>query len=485
MKRACKAGCAAILIFAAVTPGVPGRAQTLEELELRSPGPFADAVAAYIYGYPLLMIGVTGRISTTVATAGDRLGAAPLNQFGKEPKLPDSTFTAVVLPSTSTLYASAFLNLKAGPVLLHIPNMGNRFFIMQMLDAWTNVSVDSPGSRQSSPPGDYALVGPDYTGGQPEGTVKMIRMPTNTMWIIGRIFTNDTDWDNKEIFNYIYPQLTLRPLTPPNYVAPSNLPIEPMPDVVTPPVNQVAGMDACAFFSQMATMMYYNPPIPGQDDQIVKALDKLGLLEGSFDCTKSNNIPALQLAVATARNFLNQASTPSPTTTQWTISLGVGIYGKQYLLRAEVALHALGANNPVDAVYGVTFFDGKGKALDGSKNYKIHFDKTGGQSIPPIDGNGFWSLTIYDAQGKLIPYSNGMTYNAIGIPFVQKHSACLNSDGSLDLYLQAKPPTGTAALCNWLQTPASGPYQAFLRMYWPDPAILNKQWVPPPIMTNP
>jgi hypothetical protein len=266
MKRLWKATCVvAITVAVATVASAQERGETLEELEFRSPGSFADAVAAYIYGYPLLMIGVTGRIATTVATAGDRLGAAPLNQFGKEPKLPDSTFTAVVLPSTSTLYASSFLNLKDGPVILHLPEMGNRFFIMEMLDAWTNVSPESPGSRQGSRAGDYALVGPDYTGEQPVGTMRMIRMPTNTMWIIGRIFTNNTDSDNNEIFNHIYPKLTLTPLKQAKgYVPPANLPVEPMPDVVTSPVNQVAGMDACAFFSQMASMMYYNPPIPGR-----------------------------------------------------------------------------------------------------------------------------------------------------------------------------------------------------------------------------
>jgi len=77
-----------------------------------------------------------------------------------------------------------------------------------------------------------------------------------------------------------------------------------------------------------------------------------------------------------------------------------------------------------------------------------------------------------------------MTYNAIGIPFVQQHSACLNSDGSLDLYLQNLPPPAGIPFCNWLQTPASGPYQAFLRMYWPDPVILNSKWIPPPILKN-
>ena len=95
MKRLCKATCVVVLTVVAIAASAQQRGETLEELEFRSPGPFADAVAAYIYGYPLLMIGVTGRIATTVATAGDRLGAAPLNQFGKEPKLPDSSFTAM------------------------------------------------------------------------------------------------------------------------------------------------------------------------------------------------------------------------------------------------------------------------------------------------------------------------------------------------------------------------------------------------------
>src|SRR5437879_6366430 len=181
MKRLCKTTFAVAMTLAVAVAGAQQPGQTLEELERHASGPFIDAVEAYIYGYPLLMIGVTGRTSTTVATAGDRLGAAPLNQFGKEPKLPDSTFTAVVLPSTSTLYASSFLNLKAQPIVLHVPSSGGRFFIMQMLDAWTNVSAQSPSSRQpnNNKPGDYLLVGPDYTGQIPGGFVDVIRMPTN------------------------------------------------------------------------------------------------------------------------------------------------------------------------------------------------------------------------------------------------------------------------------------------------------------------
>ena len=101
--------------------------------------------------------------------------------------------------------------------------------------------------------------------------------------------------------------------------------------------------------------------------------------------------------------------------------------------------------------------------------------------------NGFWSLTIYDHFGKLVPNNYGITYNAIGGAMVQGHSACFNPDGSLDLYLQSTPPAAGIPYCNWLPTPtdaAGNPYIAFLRMYWPKEAILQKDWTPPPIVTN-
>jgi DNA sulfur modification protein DndE len=473
---------------------------SLQNLGRGGSGTFLNAVNAYIYGYPLLMFGVTGRTGTTVMNPGDRLGAAPLNQFGKEPRLPDYTFTAVVLPSTTTLYASSFINLKAEPVILHIPNMEGRFFIMQMLDAWTEVSPRSPSPRLQSQPGDYALVGPDFIG-TPAGSYQdIIRMPTNSMWIIGRIYTTGTDPDVLDVKTNIYPGLTLTPLskyiTPP-YVAPADLPLEPMVDFITPPLNQVAGMDACAFFGAMAAMMQYNYPIPTQDDTIVQKLKAIGFVQQDmspaykpYDCTMATNLPTLQLAVATSRLLLAQAPTPPPTKTFWTMATTkVGTYGSDYLLRAEVAQQALGANNPLDAVYGYTQKDGRNRDLDGTRTYTIHFGPlTADDRTPPIHDGGFWSLTIYDHQGKLVAnqdaINNGVKYNAIGGMMVQGHNACLNADKSLDLYLSpTAPPKGTIQFCNWLPLPnTTESFIAFLRMYWPTDAILNKDWVPPRIV---
>jgi hypothetical protein len=482
-------------MLALVMAGSAAKAQTLQQIENGQPQLFVDAVESYIYGYPLMMVGVTGRTATTVPDAMTKLGAAPLNQFGKELRLPDATFKDVVLPSTTTLYASSFLNLAEEPVILHIPYMGNRFFLLQMLDGWTNVSMKSPGSRLGSQEGDYALVGPNWNGQLPFGLRETIQMPTNTMWIIGRIYTNGTQWDLNEVVQFIYPGLTLTPLSrfrrgP--YTPPSDLPVQPYADVKTTPLNQVAGMDACAFFQNMAAMMIYNRPIAGQDDAMLPKLANVGLFQDHYyDCTAigRDTMDTLQKGVAAARAFLNIAPTPPQTATKWTMSLGVGTYGDNYLLRAEVAKDALGANNPIDAVYGYTTNDGTNALLDGANNYKIHFAPPGvSQGIPPVNPKGFWSVTIYNADGTLVANdaatNAGVNYNAIGVPYVQGHMAQFNMDGSLDLYLQTNPPPAGTAFKNWLPTPKTGNYIVFLRMYWPDQTIQSGQWIPPAIVKN-
>jgi hypothetical protein len=68
-------------------------------------------VAAYIYGYPLVMEDVTERIATNVSNATTALGRARINQFSNNP-LPNASYTDIVLPSVSTPYSNAFLDLS-------------------------------------------------------------------------------------------------------------------------------------------------------------------------------------------------------------------------------------------------------------------------------------------------------------------------------------------------------------------------------------
>lgn len=214
------------------------------------------------------------------------------------------------------------------------------------------------------------------------------------MWIIGRIYTNGTKPDIDESTKSLYPTLTLTPLSQINNAAshpPTNLPLQPMVDTLTAPLHQVGGMDACAIFENLAAMMMFNPSIAVQDDNILSKLRGVGLVAGQpFDCTElqqnRTKLATLQLAVVTARTLLGAAPTPRQTRTGWTVSLDAGTYGDNYLVRAEVAQKAPGANNPIDAGYGITSNDGTGSALNGDTNYKIHFAAVGPEGIPPVNG---------------------------------------------------------------------------------------------------
>ena len=469
--------------------------ETSDQSDLTSIPDFADGIEAYIYGYPLVVLAMTERVATTVTDSTTTMGRAPINQFVKGEKLPNGSYKDVVLPSTTTLYASSFLNLSTEPIVLHIPEIlpipkvGKRFFLFQILNAWTNVSRDSPGRRLGSPPGDYALVGPDWKRPLPREITQVIRLETNTMWIIGRIYTTGTVADLRIVVDKIFPQLTLTPLSAfgKAYTPPDNLPVNPSIDTVTAPVEQVANMDACAFFGTMAAMMTSNPPLR-YDQPTVERLAKIKIVPGKqFDCGAQacQDQATLQLSVAAAKRILNGAPPPSLTPTNWSMPLNVGDYGRRYLLRALVAKSALGANRAADAVYGYTTHDSAGatteNVLTGANRYLLHFDAPTSEmkagEVPPVNRNGFWSVTMYNADGTLVD-NKIVDYNAIGEFEIQAHKASFNSDKSLDIYIQADQPSDGKQFSNWLPAP-QGEFIVFLRMYWPDDAVTGGNWYPP------
>ena len=102
------------------------------------------AADAYVYGYPLVLLDVTRQLGTNVPKPEEN--AAPMNQLGHKRKFPDDTFTTVVSPNADTLYSFAFLDLSKEPMVLSVPEMGKRYYLMEMLDAWTNV-FSCPGTR--------------------------------------------------------------------------------------------------------------------------------------------------------------------------------------------------------------------------------------------------------------------------------------------------------------------------------------------------
>jgi hypothetical protein len=429
------------------------------------------AIEAYIYGYPLVLMDVTRQAMTNVAKPG--ASAAPVNQLCNRKEFPEPTDTAVVSPNADTLYSFSFLDLAREPMVLSVPEMGNRYYLMQLMDAWTNVFA-SPGTRTTgSSQCDFAIVGPTSKGTLPEN-VKVIKAPTSMVWLIGRTQTNGKQ--DYAAVNAIQDQYKLTPLSawskPKPSSTPASAPVDPGVDMKMPPVEQVARMDANTFFSRLSALMKDNPPAAADTDAL-KRFAPLGIVPGKlFDLKSLDPAVAKNLEDGVRSGLAKivaEAKKPhGKVLNGWEFMSNVGRYGTDYLWRAVVALVGLGANLPEDAVYPRATKDAGGQPLTGANNYVIRFAK--GQ-LPPV--GAFWSITLYNSRQFFVP--NPIKRYAIG----DRDKLKFDNDGSLTLYVQNESP-GKDKESNWLPAPKEA-FGLFMRLYWPKKEILDGAWKPPEV----
>jgi hypothetical protein len=423
---------------------------------------------AYVYGFPLVLMDVTRRVTTNVPQPGEN--AAPINQLGHKRSFPDDTFTAVVTPNADTLYSFAFLDLAKGPTVLTVPEMG-RYYLMQMLDAWTNVFA-SPGTRTTgNGKGHFAIVGPGWKGKLPEG-VKELRAPTNLVWMIGRTQTNgEKDYP---AVRAIQDQYKLTPLSAwgQTWTPPADVPVDKSVDMETPPVKQAAKLDAAMFFTRLSALMQDNPPAAA-DAEALQRFAAIGIVPGEpFQLNQLDPAVARDLeqgvSLGRAKIFAEAKQPHGKVVNGWEFMTDVGRYGTDYLWRAVVALLGLGANLPEDALYPRRTVDSDHRPLTGMNKYVIHFAK--GQ-LPPV--GAFWSISMYNSRQTFV--KNPINRHAIG----DRDSLAFDADGSLTLYVQNESP-GRDKESNWLPAPAEG-FNLFMRLYWPEKEILDGNWKPPQV----
>jgi len=245
--------------------------------------------------------------------------------------------------------------------------------------------------------------------------------------------------------------------------------VDPNIDMTTPPRDQIDKLDAAEFFKRLALLMKNNPPTP-QDAPMVAALARLGIV-GDFDMSKAPPNVAQGLSrvpEAAHKNILGHYAAQKQAN-GWIVSTGSGHYGTDYLQRALVAYIGVGGNLPADGFYPIARVDGDGKLLNSANRYVMHFSNA---DIPPINPQGFWSITIYDKEYFLAPNAVDRYSLSSRDKFQQ------NPDGSMDLYIQKGSP-GADKQANWLPAP-DGEFILMMRLYWPKDEALNGAWVPPP-----
>ena len=118
----------------------------------------AIAVDAYLYLYPLVIMDLTRKQSTNVEP-GKEFAKGPMNEFANVPAYPPASFKGVVRVNFDTLYSIAWLDLTNEPMIVSAPNTDGRYYLLPMLDMWTDVFA-SPGWRTTGTQAGTFLVTP-------------------------------------------------------------------------------------------------------------------------------------------------------------------------------------------------------------------------------------------------------------------------------------------------------------------------------------
>ena len=115
-----------------------------------------------------------------------------MGQFFHRRTFPPITYRDIPGANVDTLYSAAWLDLGKEPYILGIPDAEDRYYMMPMLDGWSEV-FQAPGTRTTGNKAQrYAITGPKWKGELPGG-VTQYQSATNLVWIIGRTKTGSPE----------------------------------------------------------------------------------------------------------------------------------------------------------------------------------------------------------------------------------------------------------------------------------------------------
>jgi hypothetical protein len=394
---------------------------------------------AFRFGFaPYEMLRTRQAQAARVAAAGMGSG---INALIPRLALADASSREVTTPNNDTLYGSAWLDLRDGPVFFTIPPLG-RYHSAALMSITSDV-VAVLGTRSvGSAGGRYAIVGPNFSGDLPGG-VEMVRSPSNDAWLLVRVVVNGPD-DLAAAAD----GLTRYTLSAIGGETPLELAVPAMPD-------------GRAFITTV------NAAIERSGDERLKARAR-GFAEQGIGTAWEQLSPEQQTlwndSLPALIHELKDGLAMGTPVNGWSYPpLNMGFYGEDDDLRSTVALGGLAALPRVEAVYLTARSDGAGQPLTGDKSWRL--------KIPPgLPVGAFWSLTMYqqEADGRLFFVPNALDRFAVGD---RSRHLRPERDGSIELFIQNARPSGERVV-NWLPAP-KGKFVLVYRAYLPGAGLLD------------
>jgi hypothetical protein len=363
----------------------------------------------------------------------------------------------VVSPNNDTLYDNTWLDLSDGPLLIELPDMGERYWTLGFLDFWTNPFAYA-GRRTTGNRAQRLFVhGPRWQGRVPAGAVA-IAAPGDDVWIIGRMLV-DPDPADLAAAHRLQDAFAIR-----------------REDGSVAWQRTETGFDgrrtevpeAAAYLHAVAAALARNPA-PATEAALLDGFAVFGLRDGQPAAdpeAREAFARALPHVYATLRQDAQATSLGGGWSVPVTIRTG---YGSDYPTRARVARNLIGALGIEEAMYPLCEVDAEGRHLDGRGRYELHFAP---HQAPQVDA--FWSMTMYGKRDCLL-VPNAIERYSIGD---RTPGLVWEPDGSLRIRMQADDP-GPGA--NWLPTPADDDFYVVLRLYQPRDAHLQMRFNYPPL----
>jgi hypothetical protein len=406
---------------------------------------------AVVWSVPLIL---TGRYLQIAARAG-----VPLNRLVLSPDLATPA-TRALGAQVDTLYGLGWLDLAAAPQVIEVPDTHDRYYAIQLIDAWGNSFAYIGRRATGTSAGAWAITPPGFAGRVPAGVTR-IRAPTSVVLAFVRTLVRGPH--DVAAARAIHGAYRLGPLG--EYPHGQRGPLFRTESLNILPIIDFSQIGA-GWFVELNALLKRWPPL-GFDRANLVRFAAIGVGPGRAITAD----PALrEILAAAVPAGLGLAREPGEkwTANGWSTRPDVVPFIRDPLLRARVNIFGAGMNVAEEALYFTASHGSDGEPLSGAKRYRIRF---AAGRLPPVEA--FWSIGIYDDSFFMFDNPIGrysLTDRTEGL----RHGA----DGSLDVLIQHDEPA--AGPSNWLPAPA-GRFSLTLRAYQPKPALLRRQYQLPPV----
>ena len=430
------------------------------------------AQQAYVWGWPLVYVH-NCRVALEKVPSPGRSGGmpvAPPNQLSMLTDYISPNQTIVPCPNQDVVYGYGILDLGLEPVVVQVPDFGDRFWVYQLGDHRTDGFAEV-GKMYGTQPGLYLIVGPDWNGVKPEGIADVFHCPTRVGYCVPRVFLDDTVGDRQAVQPLVN-QIMAYPLS--RYDGRMKT-TDWSKYRWLPQIGNTSGRGSRwvapeTFFDSLTEVLAEVPPLPGEAHMYARFKQLLNLSARDLNVKKllvQTALQAEETLVAPLFEFRNIGTSQAH---HWTTIQNGAAFGTDYLTRTAVAKSNVFVNRNNETKYFYQDLDKNGELLDGAKSYRVTF---AADALPPT--NGFWSITLYDERHAF--HRNELGRFSLGTKNKQLR---YNADGSLTIVVQSWAPAADEQ-ANWLPAP-TGKFSLYLRLYGPEAPVLTGAWQPPAVV---